>query len=77
MKELLVILGFGLLVVGAASGGGVSNDTPQQQMAMPQTKIVVIPDTGGNDWVVPVSVAVVTGVFGLGTALVVNRRRKR
>jgi len=76
MRSLLAAVVLTLFLVPAAfAGGGNFDEMPQQQMAA-QTKIVVVQPNGGNDWVVPVSVAVVTGAFGIATALVVNRRRK-
>ncbi len=70
MRKLLLVIGFGLLVTGAAVAGGSFEEMPQQQMAPQETT------NNGNDWVVPISVAVVTGGFGVVTALVVSRRRK-
>lgn len=79
MRKLLLALGFSLLLAGTALAGGGEDFPPQQQMAAPQTKVVVVQpaNNGGSDWVAPVAVAVVTGVFGLTTAVVVNRRRKK
>jgi hypothetical protein len=71
MRKFLVVIGLSLLVAGAAlAGGGSFEDMPQQQQMALQE------DGTDNEWVVPISVAVVTGGFGVVTALVVSRRRK-
>jgi len=69
MKTIAAIILTLFLAPAAFAGGGNFDDMPQQQMAQQE-------EVSNNDWVVPVSVAVVTGVFGLGAALVVSRRRR-
>jgi hypothetical protein len=74
--RVLKVFGASLLIIGQLwlSGivyaGNMTEEMPQQQQMAPQEEV------SGNDWVVPISVAVVTGGFGVVTALVVSRRRK-
>jgi len=76
MKRFLVILGFSLLVAGTSlAGGGLSEDTPQQQMA-PQGKVVVVTPPSDNTAIYVGAAATV--VTGLGVALIgVRARRKK
>lgn len=72
--KILLTLGLGLLVAGAAfAGGGDFNDSPQQ-MAMPQTKVVVVQPGGDNTaaYVTAAAVIVAAGIGYLG----VRRNRK-
>ena len=75
MMKILLTLGFGLLVAGAAfAGGGDYNDMPQQQVAMPQTKVVVVQPEGDNTaaYVTAGAVIVAAGIGYLG----VRKNRK-
>jgi hypothetical protein len=72
--KALKVFGAALLIVGQLwlSGivyaGNMAEQMPQQVASQEEVS--------DNDWVVPISVAVVTGGFGVITALVVSRRRK-
>jgi len=72
MMKILLTLGFGLLVAGAAfAGGGDFNDMSRQQMSMPQTKVVVVDNTAAY---VTAGVTLAVGVLGY---LGVRANRKR
>ena len=75
MRKALLVFVFGLVVAGTAlAGGGDFNDIPQQHAA-PETKIILVPNNGGNSytWVAPVAVSVVTAV-GVIIAAIVRRK---
>ena len=70
MKKGLLILGFGLLVSGAAfAGGGFDENIPQQQMAAQETP-------SDNTGAYLVAAAALTAVGTIGAAVVASRRKK-
>ncbi len=74
MKKFAAILLVSLFLgAGTAYAGNVS-DSPQQQ-SMPQGKIVINVPEPKTNWQIPVGVAVVTALGGIGVALV-RRSRK-
>jgi len=74
MKKFAAILLVSLFLgVGTAYAGNVG-DSPQQQ-SMPQGKIVINVPEPKTNWQIPVGVAVVTALGGIGVALV-RRSRK-
>ncbi len=74
MRTFLAAAVLALFLAPAAFAGNAGGD--QQQQMAPQTKVVVIqPDGGGSNWVIPVSVAAVGALGVLGAAIVTNRRK--
>ncbi len=75
MKMLVATFLISLFLgTGAAAAGGGDFDSPQQQMS-PQSKIVINVPEPKTNWQIPVGVAVVTALGGIGVALV-RRNRK-
>jgi len=73
MKKLVVTLLISLFLGVGAAYAGNTGDSPQQQM--PQGKIVINVPEPKTNWQIPVGVAVVTALGGIGVALV-RRSRK-
>ena len=65
-KFVAILLVSLFLGTGAALAGGGDFDQPQQQMA-PSKIVVNVPDNG-NDWTVPIAVAIITAAGGIGAA---------
>lgn len=63
------------IAVGAQAGGGDWNDQQQEQYAVPQTKVVAVPDKGDDNNAL-IWVAVVGAVGTLGAAFITTRNRK-
>ena len=74
MIKILLTLGFGLLVAGAAfAGGGDFNDMPQQQMS---GKIIVNVDTPPRDNTA-LYVAAAVGAGGVIIAALIGARKRK
>ncbi len=74
MKNFAAIFLVSLFLgAGVALAGGGDFDQPPQQM--PQSKIVINVPEPKTNWQIPVGVAVVTALGGVGVALV-RRNRK-
>ncbi len=73
MKKLVATLLVSLFLGVGAAYAGNAGDSPQQQV--PQGKIVINVPEPKTNWQIPVGVAVVTALGGIGVALV-RRSRK-
>jgi len=69
MKKLLLVIGFGLLVTGAAFAGGGFEDMPQQQVAPQETP-------RDNTGAYLVAAAALTAAGTIAAATVASRRKK-
>lgn len=76
MKSFIVTLLFGLFLSTASLAGGGDWNEPQQQMAVPQSKIVVVPDKDDSNTAIWVAVVGATATLG-AAAITVRANRKK
>ena len=76
MRALLAATVLALFLAPAAFAGGPVEDMPQQQMAIPQTKVVVVPPARGEGNGSTAIIVAAIGAAGLVGAAYFGARRK-